>query len=314
MRNRRLVLILVLATVAYYSLVNRVYPNTPHSLTPEQFQTSVIIHALLITLFISLGYSLLVAFVVREGKRFFSAHAEIELAAGIQRALVPPLSIRHPQFEMHGLSLPSGVIGGDLLDVVPCGHDSLAYVADVSGHGVKAGVLMSMIKASVRTRFASADAAPAQAVPEDLLESLNNVLHPLTDSQSYATFAFLWLRTAGPLRFSLAGHLPIFHYQSGSKTVQQRSLENFPLAMFPGARFQYGEISAARGDLLAIVTDGLTELANAQGEEIGHGYIERALGECAGHPLEVISERIIQAGARFGHATDDRTLLLIRVL
>lgn len=307
-RPRRLFVCVAVVSVLAYGMLDRLYPRRHRVLSADQLHSSMVLHGLLITAFIFLGYLLFVAFIRIEGQRFFAAHTEIELAAGIQRALVPPLSINSSAFQAYGLSLPSGAIGGDLLDIVPCGDAAFAYVADVSGHGVKAGVLMSMVKASVRTHF---------AVPgvreENMLESLNEVLYPLTDPGSYATLAFVSIERGRPLLFSLAGHLPIFHFKKRTGIVEQRSVENFPVAMFPDVRFETSKIEAEPGDVVAIVTDGLTELSNKKGVEIGHGYIEQALRDSGKSSLKEVADQIIQTSERFGTPVDDRTLLLIRL-
>jgi hypothetical protein len=307
-RGAKVIFALILLSFVYNVLINRFYPRTTHPLVLETLPPVIILHGVLITVFIVLGYILLSAFVGVEGKRFFAANTEIELAAGIQRDLVPPVSLTGDGFEAYGISTPSGAIGGDLLDIVPCGDASLAYVADVAGHGVKAGVLMSMVKASVRTHF---------AVPgireEKVLESLNEVLYPLTDSGSYATLAFVLIEPGKPLLFSLAGHLPILHFKPRLGTVEQHAIENFPVAMFPNVSFEVSSVKADSGDLLAIVTDGLVELPNKQGKEIGFGYIEDALRSSGKSSLKQIADGIIQTSQRFGTPVDDRTLLLIRL-
>ncbi len=299
---------MAIATPVFFTALNTLYPLPDRTLTAAQVHNALIIHAVLITTFIALGYSLVVLFARAEGRRFFAAHTEIELASEIQRHLVPPLSVDSAAFEAHGRSLPSGTVGGDLLDVVDCGNASLAYVADVAGHGVKAGVLMSMLKASVRTRF------DASGVTEEgFLESLNSVLYHLTDASSYATFAFVCIEQGKPLRFSLAGHLPILHLKTRCDNVEECAVANFPVAMFPRANFKTGEIFAESGDLIAIVTDGLTETTNKAGDEIGCGYIQDAMRQMSSHPLDAIADHVFQESDSFGKPLDDRTLLLIRV-
>src|SRR5271169_5352601 len=96
------------------------------------------------------GYVMFSIFFQREGKRYFKAHTEIKLAGEIHRALVPCFAKQIGQFELYGVAQPSGEVGGDLVDVVADGNRWLGYVADVSGHGVPAGVLMAMVKSAIR--------------------------------------------------------------------------------------------------------------------------------------------------------------------
>jgi hypothetical protein len=90
-----------------------------------------------------------------EGSRFVRAQAEIALASDIHRLLVPPIRRRIGQFEFDGVSLRSGDVGGDLIDLVESNGGWIAYVADVSGHGVGAGLLMGMVKSAARTELLS---------------------------------------------------------------------------------------------------------------------------------------------------------------
>src|SRR5262249_36159023 len=86
------------------------------------------------------GYVVFIVFFRQEGKRYFAAHTEIQLASAIQAELVPAISTRSGRFEFYGVSVPSGNVGGDLLDVVTNGNSFCACVADIAGHGVPAGV------------------------------------------------------------------------------------------------------------------------------------------------------------------------------
>jgi len=91
----------------------------------------------------------------------FAAHTEIELASRIQQQLVPPIQATVGSFEAYGVSLPSGTVGGDLIDLIQADGLLCAYVADVAGHGVAAGVMMSMVKTAVRMHFMARSRPPA---------------------------------------------------------------------------------------------------------------------------------------------------------
>jgi len=92
-----------------------------------------------------LAYVCFIYVFISEGRRYFSVHAEMELASEIHRVLVPKIETRIGDFEFCGRSLPSGQVGGDLIDLVQNGEKWIAYIADVSGHGVAPGVLMGMV-------------------------------------------------------------------------------------------------------------------------------------------------------------------------
>lgn len=299
---------LFVAQIGASIFIAKIVPSVHQTLSASQWQSAVAVRGALIQGFVIGGYVLFFTFFSAEGKRFFAALTEIELASTIQRSLVPPLTLQLPGMEVYGVSLPSGAVGGDLHDVVHHPDGTLAYVADVSGHGVKAGVLMSMIKSSVRTRFAT---LPPCA--DGFLDGLNEVLYPLTDAQSYATMVFLLFRPGGTVQFSLAGHLPVFHFRCATGAVEQRRVENLPVAMFPATSFTVESLAATPGDLIALVTDGLTEVFDKQGNELGSGYIEQTLRQQARAPLALVANQILEQSRNFGPVTDDRTLILIRL-
>ncbi len=230
------------AQVAAFIVTVRLLPPSYHSLTVDQWRLQVLVHSGLTLFFILAGYLLFILFFRREGARFFAAHTEIELASRIQERLVPAISKKIWRYEILGVSLPSGVVGGDLLDFVEGSEVACAYVADVAGHGVAAGVLMSMVKAAMRMRFRVSPNSGTH-----LLEAINEVLCPLTEDNSYATFACVLIGPEPRLTFCLAAHPPIFHFQQRSKAVERCSIENLPVAMFRGARFDTGQIALEPG-------------------------------------------------------------------
>jgi serine phosphatase RsbU (regulator of sigma subunit) len=96
-----------------------------------------------------LGYRLLVDFIRTEGLATVRMQTELALAHGIQSTLVPTLSFQTDRFEVYGKSIPSTEMGGDLIDTVQSDGALLAYVADISGHGLAAGQLMGMLKTAM---------------------------------------------------------------------------------------------------------------------------------------------------------------------
>ncbi len=131
------------------------------------------------------GYTCFLFFSTREGERFFRTHTEIVLARELHQALVPEIHQTVAGFEIYGASVPSGEVGGDLVDLVVYGDDWTAYVADVSGHGIAPGVLMAMFKASVRSRILSGSGGAS------LLEGVHQTLYPLKTSNMFVTAGFL---------------------------------------------------------------------------------------------------------------------------
>jgi hypothetical protein len=306
-RTPKLLVLLAIAQVVWMIAAARLFPAPHNVFTFEQWRTHVILHGLLILVLILFSYGWFGTFIQIEGKRYFAAHTEIELASRIQQQLVPPIQSTIGTVEVSGISKPSGTVGGDLLDLIQADDLICAYVADVAGHGVAAGVMMSMVKTAVRMHFM---AHPPTG--KGLLEAVNDTLAPLTESSAYVTFAYLLISSEMQVTYSVAAHLPIFHFQRKGGAVLRHSVESLPVAMFPNTHYQTGTIDFLPGDILAIVTDGLTEVFDSKGHELGDAYIGTALAGLASLPLSEISEDILRFARAFGKTTDDQTLLLLR--
>ena len=252
-----------------------------------------------------LGYGCFVFVSITEGRRYFRVHAEMELASEIHHVLVPAIANRIGDFEFYGQSLPSSEVGGDLIDLVQDDQGWIAYIADVSGHGVAPGVVMGMVKSAARMRLAS------YKTDVGLLESLNSVLYPITKPEMFVTFAYLaW--NGERLEYSLAGHPPILHYHAATQEISEVACSNLPLGMFDRQPFVSGAVGCAPDDLFPLLTDGLIEVTDKQGEEFGLGGVKAVISAHASHPLGQISQALLDGAAGHGRAADDQSLLLVR--
>jgi serine phosphatase RsbU (regulator of sigma subunit) len=120
-----------------------------------------------------------------------------------------------------------------------------SYVADVSGHGVAAGLLMGMVKSTARTQLRVNGRLDA------LLNALNTVLFDLKSPTMFVTFAGVQSSGASELQFTVAGHLPILRYRSSTEKVDEVSIPQLPLAMFSGRSFTAADVACAPGDVFA---------------------------------------------------------------
>lgn len=255
---------------------------------------------------IVIGYALFVRFVRKEGARYVGARTEIALARDIHRLLVPPIARTVGRFEFRGMSLPSGEVGGDLVDVVNDDDRWIGYVADVSGHGVASGLLMGMVKSAARMKLREGHTVSA------LMDDLNDVLIDLKKPEMFVTFACLQHDGSAELQFSLAGHLPILHYEARRAVMAERSVPQVPLAMFEGRRFTTARVAYAPGDLFVIVTDGLTEVFDAKDREFGFDRLKALVAQHADAPLDTLMDALLTAVHAHGAQMDDQTLLLVR--
>jgi len=237
---------------------------------------------------------------------------ELESAHSIQRTLVPPISASCSGYELNGLSLPSEEVGGDLVDVVLLPNGSiLAYVADVSGHGLQASILMGMIKTAVRTILLESSDDPALLLAA-LCDRLNRALPAVKPSHMYATLSAICLAPDGRVQYTLAGHPSILYYQASSSTVQALTCPQLPVGLLPVDAYLSHSLQMEQGDLLAIATDGILEAANTQEEEFGSDRIAAILMQMSGQDLASMRDSIVSAAQAFGKQADDQTILLIR--
>ena len=254
------------------------------------------------------GYILFMIFFQREGTRYFKAHTEMRLASEIHRELVPSVVLQIGEFELYGVSQPSGEVGGDLVDVIQEGDRWFGYVADVSGHGVPAGVLMAMVKSAIRMHWIKGQSASS------LMEPLNSVLNAVRPQDMFVTCAYLQSDGGTTLRFSLAGHPSILHFKAATGTVAEHSILNFPLGLFSQKAFETSEIECSPGDVLVVLTDGLTEVFDRNGREMGLEPLKLALQEFGAEPLEQISLSLQLTARKHGPQSDDQTMLIVRRL
>lgn len=272
-----------------------------------QFATSghyALFNAAAASVLISAAYLLFLYSFITEGKRYYDTLAEIRLAGAIHRSLVPEIKTAVNPFEFYGCSWPSGEVSGDLVDLIQHDRGWFAYVADVSGHGVPAGVLMTMVKSAARTRLAAVG-------PCGFLPALNQVLLPLSAPNMYVTLAFLSYTRAN-MELATAGHVPILHFNGLAGTVSERCVSNFPVALLSDVPFEVSKTFSGPGDVFVFLTDGMTEVVDDHDRDLGLEPLKTVLIENAGAPLPELASRLRYCALQHGKQTDDQTLLLIR--
>lgn len=257
---------------------------------------------------IALGYVLFVVFISRRGREAVRLMTEIGLAHEIHASLVPALERADDRIEVDGSSNASSEMGGDLVDMVERGATTDLVLADVSGHGVKAGVVMGMVKAALR--MAQRDERRLERLAGDL----NDVLEATTSPEMYATMALLRLHHAERrVECLLAGHAPVLHCRRGAGAPARVGEGGLPLGLMGGSAYASASVAVEPGDLFAVWTDGLDETTNAAGQELGREAIERTIVERVERPLAEIRRAVFDLVRAHGPQGDDRSLLLVRV-
>lgn len=304
--NPLLMVIPLAVHLAYAFWFADVLPVGPEVTAEADRRTRLIVDAVGITLGLSLSYTFFLMFITRIGRRHVATQTEMALARDIHRVLVPPIHRRLGEFEFYGASAPSGEVGGDLVDLIEHGNDGwMAYVADVSGHGVASGVLMGMVKSAVRTRTRGGTTAGG------LLTELDVVLDPLKSPAMFVTFAIVTCGSAGRLEFTVAGHLPILRMKLDGR-VEEVTLAQLPVGLMPGTEFGQAPIACAPGETLALVTDGLVEVFNRRDEEFGLERLKAVLSAHRDQPLDRLAAELLREIRSHGAQLDDQTWLFIR--
>jgi len=307
-KRSRLVPVVLLATLLGLWLAVRLSFHSSVSSDLDVLHRRVVFDATGILVGTILGYRLLVNFIRTEGLATVRMQTELALAHGIQATLVPPLSFHVDRFEVHGKSIPSTEMGGDLIDTVESDGTLLAYVADISGHGLAAGQLMGMLKTAIRVSL------QFRREPVAVLESADRVLPAVKEANMYATLALLYFDGSREAEYSLAGHPPILHYRAATGDIARLAMEQLPLGLIPGGRYSSQRVSYSPRDLFLMMTDGISEVPDANDEEFGLDRLEQLLGRNAAQPLPQLWESIMREVKGHGVQQDDQTLLLLRVL
>jgi len=235
---------------------------------------------------------------------------ELDLAADIQRQLLPDQLPQVAGFEFAGWSRPARHVGGDYYDVRRVDDGGVHLVlADVSGKGMPAALLVSTLHSALRLL------AGSRSFDEELVGHLNRHIVASSASNKFITMTAAKLDPAtGGVTFVNAGHNPpLVVRRDGS--VDELPTGGMPLGIFAGAAYQVGSIDLGSGDLLCIFSDGITECETRDGEEYGDKRLADLLREVAAKPLPEVLSAIDQAVIDFAQGApqgDDQTVVLLR--
>jgi serine phosphatase RsbU (regulator of sigma subunit) len=271
-------------------------------------RTRLLVSAVMCVAFTVAGFVLFFVHLRRTERSSAAAVAELEVARRVHSTLVPPIAVSTPVAHGFGRSIPSSAMGGDLIDAVQDGAGVSVLLGDVSGHGVGAGIVMAMLKGCVRARLLhGADLAGA-------LSDANTVLVELTAASMFATLAAVRLLPGRVMEYALAGHLPIFHYRAAEGRWHRYANQNLPLAIDAQERFVSGSVTTAPGDTIALFTDGLVEVQDRAGRELGLEAVAAILAACMEDSLSSMHDAVLARVGAHGPQLDDQSLVLIRVL
>jgi sigma-B regulation protein RsbU (phosphoserine phosphatase) len=272
---------------------------------------------------------------------------EFEFASKVQQRLFPQCPPLVAQLELSGVCHPARDVGGDYFDFLRLGDGQIGIaVADVSGKGLSAALLMSVVQASLR-----AQAPISNGRMTDLIVSMNRLLCESTDTSHYATFFYAQFDAESRrLTYVNAGHNPPILMRAGAGTnplgrnpasIAMKgkgggitdlgllsetafSEDEFCLLTTGGpviglledCSYEHGVIEMRRGDVLVAYTDGVSEAQNPEGEEFGERRLMQLVAAGAHLQADELRERIVEsvrAWQRDAPQYDDMTMVIVKV-
>ena len=233
--------------------------------------------------------------------------SDLSLAARIQRALLPKLSLTPPGWGVRYHYQPAGMVSGDYCDLLETEAGLLFMLGDVSGKGVAASMLMSHLHATFRSL------AEASLPLDRMVEDANRIFCESTLAGQFATLVVGRAAHDGSVEFVSAGHLPVLHLHCEGATPKDST--GVPLGMFCNTRFPVHRLTLAQGDTLFLYTDGLTEARNRTGQEYGLQRVRTFAARHTGIEPDGLITKCLEDLLSFREGqkqTDDLTLLVVR--
>jgi sigma-B regulation protein RsbU (phosphoserine phosphatase) len=264
------------------------------------------------TIFVlSLGY-VTAEKVFSNERRLLSIENELEIARNIQKSIlpgtVPELEKATVTAEYH----PMTSVAGDFYEfVVVDRHRAGILVADVSGHGVPAALIASMIKVAMQSVVDHADD------PGQVLRGLNRVLSSQLRGQ-FVTAAYVWLDIGkGRARYSAAGHPPLLYWRAATGELQRIESNGLLFGVLPDSEYPVREFDLEAGDCLLLYTDGVVEAENTSGESFGDARLEEVVRSQRGKTVAEMSNGLMEELRKWQPAAaqqqDDITLVVVGI-
>ncbi len=239
---------------------------------------------------------------------------QLETAREVQLKLLPRSSPNLPGYDIAGICIPTDEIGGDYFDYIPLSHNRLGLaVADVSGHGIPAALVMTAFRALLRTK------ALGRSRPANIANAIDRLLPEFTGNKHFVTVLYAALEaTSGDLTYISCGHPPPLLLRANGE-VETLNRHNpalgLALGIFQNLHYSDEEVNLAVGDILVLYTDGVFEIMNRQGGSFGIQRLEQVIRENRQLAADEIILKVIQATQVFSDDygfLDDFTLVIVK--
>ena len=238
--------------------------------------------------------------------------SELEMSQMVQRALLPQQVPSIPGLNVAAFSRPAQIVGGDYFDFVPFMDGGHGFVmADVSGHGVSAGMLMTSLQTAFHTLV------PAAESPLDVLERINHLYMHNINFTTFVTIFFGKLDMVNHIfTYANAGHNSAYLLRADG---QEELLHPTgpAIGLMEGFLVHTEQVQLEPGDTLVLYTDGVTEASDPRGVQLGLDGLAKVVRENTGVTSEQLIQRILRAVNSYTDGiqpVDDTTLVIARML
>ena len=269
----------------------------------------------------SLGFAILLMsfayvaldMILANERRLLSVNKELQIARELQFAILPAGPPKAAKLRIAAAYEPMTAVAGDFYEFVAIDESRIGFlVADVSGHGVPAALIASMVKVAVQ----AADGCAGD--PGEVLRRVGGLLHNNLRGQ-FVSAAYLWIDSSERAAvYSAAGHPPLLHWRHASGELQRVESNGLLFGVMPNVQYPACRIPLERGDRFLLYTDGVTESENVDGEQFGDRRLEEVVREgqsfAADDLLRHISSELYSWRPETINQQDDITLIIIDVL
>jgi sigma-B regulation protein RsbU (phosphoserine phosphatase) len=220
---------------------------------------------------------------------------ELQLAAEVQMRLFPQNSTDSATLQLFGVCLPARGVGGDYYDFLHLDSRRIGIaLADVTGKGIAAALLMSVVQASLRSLAGNGGISLAE-----LAARMNHLLYRSSGPSSYATFFYAEIdEDKRLLRYVNAGHNPPLLLRYGhavsAERIEELSIGGTVIGLFPQSRYEEATVELRAGDVLMAFTDGVSEAMNPAEEEFGEERLRDALTRHSHLPVNEMTSQLLQ--------------------
>jgi serine phosphatase RsbU (regulator of sigma subunit) len=235
---------------------------------------------------------------------------ESTLAHETQKSLLPRFLPPFENFRIHAFSNPTRYVGGDFYDFLQLGSEEwMGVLADVSGKGMPAALLSSMVLGALRMEFR------ARTQPQEVLNRINQLLCEKSLDYQFVTLFLFLLSPDGKGQFISAGHNPAYLFRAATGQIDELPSDAFFLGIFECASYPSRPLHLEIGDILVVYTDGLTDAENQREEMFGEERLRTIIKQWASSGSDVIEQKLLEAVEEFTQGmpqTDDITFVVVQ--